>query len=48
MFFEWKYHTSGFLGRETHEKTTTSEWGAGFRQKKVSGGLKKKICGHNR
>jgi hypothetical protein len=18
-FFEWKYHTSGFLGRETHE-----------------------------
>ena len=19
MFFEWKYHTSGFLGRETHE-----------------------------
>jgi hypothetical protein len=19
VFFEWKYHTSGFLGRETHE-----------------------------
>jgi hypothetical protein len=21
VFFEWKYHMSGFLGRETHETT---------------------------